>query len=220
MQGMNFKVNDFRGKTPYYILNSHDDFLTAHPEESTAIFKSDEDLKEIIEVTYAMNFNVNKFRGKTPYHIQNSHDDFLTAHPEESIATFESDGDTKGERAMFYVNRYSEYDSGNGLPVVFSCRVDNKNYLLSAASNSVSLKEGGLPSEIPTKTSEFIFYIIEFSTARNALRFESSAVQKFCLAWSVQDTKKMLVLNPYHEDAINERMSFFIEVPSNIPPPK
>ncbi|XP_066462288.1 uncharacterized protein [Eleutherodactylus coqui] len=171
---------------------------------------------EIIEVMPALNFKVNDFSGKAPYYIQNSHDDFLTAHPEESIATFESDGDTKGERAMFYVNRYNEYDSGNGLPVVFSCRVDNKNYLLSAASNSVSLKEGGLPSEIPTKTSEFIFYIIDFSSGQEALRFESSAAQKFCLAWSVQDTKKTLVLNQYHEDAINERMNFYIEDKSNI----
>ncbi|XP_066462289.1 uncharacterized protein [Eleutherodactylus coqui] len=171
---------------------------------------------EIILIGSEMLFKPDSLKEEIPYHILNSHDDFLTAQPEESIATFESDGDAKGERAMFYMNIYREYDSGNGLPVVFSCRVDNKNYLLSAASNSVSLKEGGLPSEIPTKTSEFIFYIIDFSSGQKALRFESSAAQKCCLAWSVQDPKKTLILNLYHEGAINERMSFFVEDQSNI----
>ncbi|KAG9464356.1 hypothetical protein GDO78_020069 [Eleutherodactylus coqui] len=115
------------------------------------------------------------------------------------------------------MNIYRELATNDGLPVIFSCKVDNKNYLLCVQNNSVIIKESELPEEIPTETSELIFYVKEFSNGHSAFCFESSlkfeppTEQRFCLAWNKDDPVKKLILKPYYEGRINESINFFIE---------
>ncbi|XP_066465456.1 uncharacterized protein [Eleutherodactylus coqui] len=165
-----------------------------------------------------MGFKPYDLEGKMPCHIRNAHDYLLVVHPEESVATFELDGDAKGEEAMFYMNIYKELAFNDGLPVIFSCEIDNKNYLLCVEKNSVIIKKGELPREIPSKTSELIFYAKEFSAGYGAYRLESSLrfgpslEQIFCLAWNKE---KKLILKLYREGSINEAVSFFIYFKEN-----
>ncbi|XP_066463044.1 uncharacterized protein [Eleutherodactylus coqui] len=146
-----------------------------------------------------------------PCHIQNYNDRFLVAHPEKSVATLEENGEAKGERAIFYVNQPSELAFNDGAPVIFSCKIDEKNYLLCVEGMSVIIKNAPLPTEIPEETSELVFYMKMFSASFNTYRFQSSLKfgpsleQEFCLAW---ENKEKLILKQYYEGEINEAMSF------------
>lgn len=147
-----------------------------------------------------------------PCYLLNNNNDLLIAHPEESIATFESDGQSKEEHAIFYQDIYRELAlSDKGLPVALSCKVGDKNYHLCAANNSVILKEGELPKEIPETTSELIFYRKQFSDGHSSCRFESSLKQNNFLAWNTEDPKRKMILKPNAEDVIDETMKFDLE---------
>ncbi|KAG8569263.1 hypothetical protein GDO81_014326 [Engystomops pustulosus] len=164
------------------------------------------------EITVAML----AFKGtkkRTSHYLQNSNKDFLIALPEESIATFESKNPETDEKAVFYLTTYRDTSPANSLPVVISCQVNKKNYLLCARKDSVILKQSELPEEIPTKTSEFIFYMINFSHGDNGFRFESSVnveSGKFCLAWNHEDPRKKLILKPYRKEETDETMRFLL----------
>ncbi|KAM3922926.1 interleukin-18-like [Leptodactylus fuscus] len=149
-----------------------------------------------------------------PYHFRNIHSDLLIANPRDSIATFKSDGHPEGEQAVFYLNTYRSNDmSSNALPVAISCHVGRKNYILCVQSNSVILKEGKLPEIIASRTSEYIFYVTEFSDPQpdnHLLKFESSSEQKCFLAWQTTDLERKLILKKEVND-IDETKRFALK---------
>ncbi|XP_071969339.1 uncharacterized protein [Engystomops pustulosus] len=196
-------------KKEVVVRNFRKDVLTVHRGQTTPTFEPEEDLKEF-------DLRVYKLTGaRTPFYFKNSNMDLLIANLEKSIVTFGLKNPTKDEKAVFYVNRYAEIAESKGLPVVISCTVSGRNYFLCARSNSVVLQESELPEEIPTKTSEFIFYMINFSPGDNGFRFESSLnleppEQRFCFAWDHTDPSKNVILKPHQEDVTDETMRILL----------
>ncbi|XP_040282514.1 uncharacterized protein LOC120996577 [Bufo bufo] len=155
----------------------------------------------LLKYSLQESFKINTGK-KHPYNFQNIHEDLLVAHPKESAVTFDSVGDVKAENTTFYMNVYSELGPNEGLPVTISCKVDDKNYFLCVDSDSVILKEGELPEVIPANTSELIFYAKAFANGTSSLRFESSSVKDFCIAWNSTDSK--VILKQYSENNLDE----------------
>ncbi|XP_073441213.1 interleukin-18-like isoform X2 [Dendrobates tinctorius] len=148
-----------------------------------------------------------------PRIIKNELDELLIVHPEKSHAIFEPVQDTGAEQATFYLHKYRDNAHGrDGLPVTISCKIGKRNYILKAGnieSDAVYVEEHKLPSEIPTKTSEFIFYLQEFSIGCESFCFESSMKEGFFLAWN-KDKEKKLILKPKPKVSIDETLNFFL----------
>ncbi|XP_040282684.1 uncharacterized protein LOC120996649 isoform X2 [Bufo bufo] len=140
---------------------------------------------------------------KTKMWVSNFRKYFLVGHPEECTAIFESDVDAGAEQATFYLETYREIGGdGNGIPVAISCQIGSTNYLLCIECNLVILKEDELPAVILTDTSELIFYTKAFANGTSSLRFESSSVKDFCIAWNSKDSK--VILKQYSENNLDE----------------
>ncbi|XP_069804099.1 uncharacterized protein [Dendropsophus ebraccatus] len=147
-----------------------------------------------------------------PCHFWNNHNDLLIAHPEQSVVKFEPEAHVEAEKATFFQDIYSELAFTNkGTPMAISCKVNNKTYLLCVQNNSVVLKENKLPPQIPTKTSELIFYKRFFSDGQSSYRFESSFPENHCLAWTTEGPEKKLILKPYSGNGIDETMKFELQ---------
>ncbi|XP_069804010.1 uncharacterized protein [Dendropsophus ebraccatus] len=147
-----------------------------------------------------------------PSHVWNNHNELLIAHPEQSIVKFEPEPHIEAEKATFFQDIYRELAVTNkGTPMAMSCKVDNKTYLLCVENNSVILKEDKLPAEIPTKTSELIFYKRFFSDGQSSYCFESSFIENHCLAWNTEGPEKKLILKPYSGNGIDETMKFDLQ---------
>ncbi|XP_073513271.1 uncharacterized protein [Phyllobates terribilis] len=144
-----------------------------------------------------------------PYHIQNHMKDFLVADPEKKMVTFESNGQKKDEQSTFYVNMYRESSSSDGLPVILSCKVQNHNYLVCAASKSVILKMNELPDLIEG-SSELIFYMKEFSPGHPTARLEPSSDRKLSLACNLSE-KKLMLKQHNNNGEVDETMEFTLE---------
>ncbi|XP_056399630.1 interleukin-18-like [Hyla sarda] len=141
-------------------------------------------------------------------HFKNHNNEWLIAHPEKSIAYFTPVKDAKGEPATFYLHTYRMIKPIEALPVAICCRINGKNYILEAESDSVKLSEQQLPRKIENKTSKFIFYQKIFSPGHNYLRFESSSEPGFYLAWDREEKKLTLKLP---EDPIDEYIKFLLD---------
>ncbi|XP_056400757.1 uncharacterized protein LOC130294632 isoform X2 [Hyla sarda] len=129
----------------------------------------------------------------------------LTAYPEQSIITFKSD--VQGERARISLDIYKDVIGGkDGVPVVISCELNDKTYLLCVESDSVILKEIEVPEIIPSETSEFIFF--KRNLCEKFRTFESSSMSGFFLALSEED--QSLTLKPYDEDK-QDLFTFLLE---------
>ncbi|KAM4016517.1 interleukin-18-like isoform 1-T2 [Anomaloglossus baeobatrachus] len=144
-----------------------------------------------------------------PQVIKNGLNELLIAHPEKAHAIFEPDEDTTAEQAAFYLHKYRE-DAHHrfGLPVTISCKIGNRNYVLkvgNSESDAVYVEEQVLPKEIPSTTSELIFYLQEFSIGHPYFCFESSLKEGFCLAWNAE---KKLILKP--KGSLDETISFLL----------
>ncbi|XP_072011907.1 interleukin-18-like isoform X3 [Engystomops pustulosus] len=148
----------------------------------------------------------------TPYYFKN-YDNFLVAHPEKCYLTFESEKPPEEENVVFYENTYFEYGPGRGLPVIISCTMNEKNYLLCARSTCVFLKEKKLPKKINPKTSKFIFYKKNFSPGASGFCFDSSMNECYCFAWDESDPKKHLILKYNSGEDTDETMRIIQTTP-------
>ncbi|XP_077113557.1 interleukin-18-like [Ranitomeya variabilis] len=146
-----------------------------------------------------------------PQIIKNELDELLIVHTEKSHAIFEPVQDTVAERVTFYLHKYRDNAHGrDGLPVTISCKIEKRNYVLKVGnveSDAVYVEEHKLPPEIPTKTSELIFYLQEFSSGCESFCFESSLKKGFFLAWNKE---KKLILKPKPKVSIDETLNFFL----------
>ncbi|XP_075047193.1 interleukin-18-like [Mixophyes fleayi] len=170
---------------------------------------------ESYDETDAFKWSKNKLFDEIPLKFRNYHNELLIAHPGKSIATFESVDKVEDavEKAKFFLHQYREHASHqSGMPVAISCKIANKKYLMSATSDcSINFKESELPNEIPSKTSEFIFYQKVFSTGQESFRFESSLKQDFYLAYSMEKGEKELVLKYCAKHVIDETIKIFVD---------
>ncbi|XP_072011906.1 interleukin-18-like isoform X2 [Engystomops pustulosus] len=117
------------------------------------------------------------------------------------------------ENVVFYENTYFEYGPGRGLPVIISCTMNEKNYLLCARSTCVFLKEKKLPKKINPKTSKFIFYKKNFSPGASGFCFDSSMNECYCFAWDESDPKKHLILKYNSGEDTDETMRIIQTTP-------
>ncbi|XP_075694888.1 uncharacterized protein LOC142661391 [Rhinoderma darwinii] len=160
-----------------------------------------------------------KHKEKILYNILNVHENLLIAQPEKFTAIFGSNEDAGAKETMFFLNIYNEgADHNSGLPVTISHELDESNYVLCVENDSVIFKKTPVPVEIPEKTSEFIFYIKEFSVGDSSYYLESSLKPGFCLSWSTEDPEKKLMLKPYPQDGKDETLSFILNEKSNHTP--
>ncbi|XP_075694893.1 uncharacterized protein LOC142661393 [Rhinoderma darwinii] len=151
--------------------------------------------------------------------ILNVHENLLIAQPEKFTAVFASNADAGAKETMFFLNIYNEdADHNSGLPVTISHELDKSNYVLCVENDSVIFKKTEELGDIPGKTSEFIFYIKEFSVGDSSYYLESSLKPGFCLSWSTEDPEKKLMLKPYPQDGKDETLSFIINDKTNHTP--
>ncbi|XP_063797965.1 interleukin-18-like isoform X2 [Pseudophryne corroboree] len=171
--------------------------------------------------TDAFKWTQNAPINEIPLMFKNYNNERLIACPEESIATFQpvDETDDPREKAMFFLHTYRELANHHkGMPVAISCKISNKEYLMCATSNSsITIKECELPKEIPSKTSEFIFYQKVFSTEQTSFRFESSVNQDFYLAYSTEHHVKKLFLKHCPEGEIDETIMIILEDTMSMP---
>ncbi|XP_073513121.1 interleukin-18-like isoform X2 [Phyllobates terribilis] len=139
--------------------------------------------------------NAFKVSGGFRRFIKNALNELLIAKPEESIAIFAPDGDSKVEQGRFYIHKYrKDGENISGLPVIISCKIANRNYILeanNAESDTVKVTEGQLPQEIPSDSSGLVFYMQEFSEGHRNMCFESSLKKGCYLAWNKE--KKLIL---------------------------
>ncbi|XP_077105858.1 uncharacterized protein LOC143764312 [Ranitomeya variabilis] len=197
-------LDKIKKKIPYNFWNIRID-INHSEHESSSFFEESEDteLSDLLSV-----FKPVVSTHIIPFHIQNHMKEFLVADPEKHIVTFESNGLEKDEQSTFYVNMYRQSSSSDGLPVVLSCKVHNQNYLMCAASESITLKLNELPNLIEGE-SELIFYMKEFSPGHSTARLELSSDRTRSIACNLSEKK--LILKQYNNGEVDETMEFTLE---------
>ncbi|KAM8927668.1 interleukin-18-like [Pelodytes ibericus] len=150
-----------------------------------------------------------------PKYLQNCDYSLLIAYSgineEDSGAEFKSYYDVSASQAKFFLHPFRENGQHrDGIPVLISVDIDNKNYIMySAADDSVHFKRNDVPIDIPSTKSEFIFYQKAFSAGHTSLCFESSMKQHFYLSFEKENNDQPLVLKYCPPGELNETIKIF-----------